>query len=98
MKSGRRVWSALVSLGFVLLLVLSLGFSSHVLHHHCGGEGCVVCHQLHHNRQQLTHTALQGSSGVTLPAPGLGETLYRASRGVETVASTLISLKVKLSN
>lgn len=92
------MWSALVCGGFVLLLVLSLGLGSRVLHHHCTGEGCVVCHQLHHNREQLTHTALQGSGGVMPPGPGPGETLYRASRGEETPAPTLISLKVKLSN
>lgn len=98
MKRRQRVQAALICLGFVLLVVLTQVFSIHVMHHHCVGESCAVCHQLHQNQQQLTHTAAHVGGGATPPVPQMGETLYRASRGEEGPVPTLISLKVKLSN
>ena len=98
MKRRPRVQAALICLGFVLLLVLTQVFAIQVQHHHCVGEGCVVCHQMHHNQQQLTHTAHQGGREEGPSPAKQGATLAQILEGQEGAQSTLISLKVKLSN
>lgn len=98
MRKSQRMQAALICLGFVLLVVLTQVFTVHVLHHHCVGESCVVCHQLHQNQQQLTHTAAHGGGGEKSLPPRPTETICMGETSRAEVGETLISLKVKLSN
>lgn len=98
MDRNKRTLSALICLGFVLLLALTQVWSIHVLHHHPVGESCAVCHQVRENQNRLSHTAAQGGSGVELLRPCMAQRTVQTGGKQEGIAITLISLKVKLSN
>ena len=98
MNPNKRTLSALICLGFVLLLTLTQVCSIHVLHHHPVGESCAVCHQVQENRHRLHQTAHTGGSSIQLSQSAQGDTLEQGIRGQEGVQTTLISLKVKLTN
>lgn len=98
MNRNRRTLSALICLGFVLLLTLTQVWSIHVLHHHSAGESCAVCHQVQDNQQRLSHTSAQGGSGVELLRLCMAHLTAQTGGEQEGAQATLISLKVKLSN
>ncbi len=98
MKKSQRMQAGLICLGIVLLVVLTQVFSIHVLYHHCVGENCVVCHQVQENQHRLHQTAHTGGSSIQLSQSAQGDTLEQGIRGQEGVQTTLISLKVKLTN
>lgn len=98
MKTRQRVQASLLCLGFVLLLALTQVCSLHVLHHHPVGESCAVCQQVQENQHRLSHTAAQGGSGVELLRPSMAQRSAQTGGEQEGITTTLISLKVKLSN
>lgn len=98
MNRNRRTLSALICLGFVLLLALTQVCSLHVLHHHPVGESCAVCHQVKDNLHRLSHTVAHGGSGVELLRPFMAQRTAQTGGEQEGASATLISLKVKLTN
>lgn len=98
MDRNKRTLSALICLGFVLLLALTQVWSIHVLHHHPVGESCAVCQQVQENQNRLNHTAAQGGSSMALLRPFMAQLTAQPGGEQEGAQATLISLKVKLSN
>ena len=94
-----RVFARWVVLVFALSLLLGAAFVLAELHHNCSGEDCAICAAVAHTvsflKAETAALALPVAFAVCLfTAPLAGEYPTQAF----TEASSLVSLKVKLSD
>src|SRR5574344_69005 len=99
MKKTRKIISIILCLTIFLVLIFSIYFISTELKHHCVGENCPICMELHACLQTIetigTALVLTISFCATLLCFNVQNILYGESY---TILHTLVLLKVELLN
>lgn len=97
MKRNNRMLAMLLCLGVISIMLFSCAYVACAAHHDCIGDGCQICASIEACEQNIKNlvTAVVLAIAVALSYPLF---ILAVCQGTPVFRSTLVMLKVKLSN
>lgn len=97
MKRNNRMLAMLLCLGVISIMLFSCAYVACAAHHDCIGDGCQICASIEACEQNIKNlvAAVVLAIAVALSYPLF---ILAVCQGTPVFRSTLVMLKVKLSN